>query len=104
MNFKSSDEEVGGEMDALQLESGETAEDVEEDGMVAIAVTIDEELLRRIETSVHPLGRGGHQQCWGAEGGTPKKIGWVSFQQIFLGKAWQYIFQLMWRDVYLFVK
>ena len=55
MNFKSSDEEVGGDMLALQLKSEETdeVEDVEEDGMVAIAVLIDEELLTRIETSVH---------------------------------------------------
>ena len=75
MNFKSSDEELGGEMLALQLESEEADEDEEEDGMVAIAVTIDEELLRRVETSVHPN--------WGVEGinnaevgkeGLPKKL------------------------------
>ena len=44
--FKLSDDKEGGEMVACQLESEE-----KEDGLVTIAVTIDMELLRRIDAS-----------------------------------------------------
>ena len=49
IHFKSSDEELGDVVFAHQLE-----EDGQENGKVAIVVTIDQELLKRIEDSVHP--------------------------------------------------
>ena len=44
---------MGDEIVAHQLES-EDREKEEKNGKVAIVVTIDEELLKRIEASVHP--------------------------------------------------
>ena len=55
MFFKFSDEieEVRGEMLAHQLEFDRTDDKEEDDGMVSIVVTIDEELLRRLSASDH---------------------------------------------------
>ena len=50
MYIKKSDEEVVDEMLAVQLQSEDKID--EEKGKVTVVVTIDEELLRRIEASV----------------------------------------------------
>ena len=50
MYFELSDEKGEGEMVACQLESEENEE---ENKMVTVAVTIEEELLRRLEASLH---------------------------------------------------
>ena len=57
MYFKLSDEIEESEMVACQLESEENEE---ENKMVTLAVTIDEQLLRRLETSLHLEEEGLH--------------------------------------------
>ena len=49
--FQMSAENGEGDMLPYQLKSGE-----KEEGMVTLVVTIDEELLRRFDTSLHLLG------------------------------------------------